>query len=48
MPKTELNGLAVIDAAESEEITVAVSVDDMQTGDPKTPRTSPDSDCLMT
>lgn len=37
MPKVELDGLPVIDADESEEITVAVSADDMQTGNPKNP-----------
>jgi hypothetical protein len=37
MPKTELDGLPVIDADESEEITVAVSADDMQAGDQKNP-----------
>jgi hypothetical protein len=41
MPKIELDGLPVIDAAESEEITVAVSADDMQTGDPKKPERHP-------
>ena len=45
MPKIELDGLPVIDAAESEEITVAVSADDLQAGDVKA-RTSPSSDCL--
>ena len=30
MPKIELDGLPVIDAAESEEITVAVSADDLE------------------
>ena len=42
MPKIELDGLPVIDAAESETITVAVSADDLQAGDV----TSPSSDCL--
>jgi hypothetical protein len=41
MPKIELDGLPVIDAPESEEITVAVSADDMQAGDPKTPERHP-------
>jgi hypothetical protein len=41
MPKTELDGLPVIDAAESEEITVAVSADDLETGDPKKPERHP-------
>jgi len=40
-PKIELDGLPVIDAAESEEITVAVSADDMQSGDPKNPERHP-------
>jgi len=35
MPKIELDGLPVIDADESEEITVAVSADDIQAGNPK-------------
>jgi len=35
MPKIELDGLPVIDADESDEITVAVSADDMQAGNPK-------------
>ena len=35
MPKIELDGLLVIDAAESEEITVAVSADDLKAGDMK-------------
>jgi len=33
MPKIELDGLPVIDAGESETLTVAVSPDDMQAGD---------------
>jgi len=41
MPKIELDGLPVIDADESEEITVAVSADDMQAGDPKKPDRHP-------
>ena len=41
MPKIELDGLPVIDAAESEEITVAVSADDMQAGDEKNPEKHP-------
>ena len=40
MPKDELNGLPVIDVDESEQITVAVSADDLQTGDPKNPNTT--------
>jgi hypothetical protein len=41
MPKVELGGLPVINAAESEEITVAVSVDDLQAGDVKKPERHP-------
>jgi len=41
MPKIELDGLPVIDADESEEITVAVSADDMQAGDEKNPEKHP-------
>ena len=41
MPKTELDGLPVIDAAEREEITIAVSADDMQGGDRKNPERHP-------
>ena len=41
MPKIELDGLPVIDAAESEEITVAVSADDLQAGDVKKPERHP-------
>ncbi|HEX3339674.1 MAG TPA: hypothetical protein VHT68_10940 [Pseudolabrys sp.] len=41
MPKTELDGLPVIDAPESEEITVAVSGDDMEAGDMKNPERHP-------
>jgi hypothetical protein len=41
MPKIELDGLPVIDADESEEITVAVSPDDMQAGDLKNPGKHP-------
>jgi len=37
MPKNELDGLPVIDVAESEKINVAVSQDDLQAGDPKDP-----------
>jgi hypothetical protein len=37
MPKVELDGLPVIDAPESAEITVAASADDMQAGDTKKP-----------
>ena len=41
MPKIELDGLPVIDAAESEEITVAVSADDLEAGDAKNPERHP-------
>ena len=41
MPKVELDGLPVIDADESEEITVAVRADDMQTGDTRNPERHP-------
>ena len=41
MPKVELDGLPVIDADESEQITVAVSADDLETGDPKNPERHP-------
>ena len=41
MPKIELDGLPVIDAPESEEITVAVSADDLQAGDVKKPERHP-------
>jgi len=41
MPKIELDGLPVIDAAESEEITVAVSDDDLEAGDTKNPERHP-------
>jgi hypothetical protein len=41
MPKIELDGLPVIDAPESEEITVAASADDMQAGDTKNPERHP-------
>jgi hypothetical protein len=44
MPKIELDGLPVIDAAESDEITVAVSGDDLEAGDTKKPERC--SDCL--
>jgi len=47
MPKTELDGLPVIDADESEEITVAVRSDDMQAGDTKS-RTPSGSYCPAT
>ena len=41
MPKDELEGLPVIDVDESEQITVAVNADDLQTGDPKNPERHP-------
>jgi len=41
MPQIELDGLPVIDAPESDEITVAVSADDMEAGDAKNPERHP-------
>ena len=42
MAKTqELEGLPVIDAAESDQFSVAVSLDDLQAGDPKNPERHP-------
>jgi hypothetical protein len=41
MSKNELDGLPVIEADETEEITVAVRADDMQEGDPKNPERHP-------
>jgi len=41
MPKVEVDGLPVIDADESEQITVAVSADDMQAGDTGNPERHP-------
>jgi len=42
MAKTqELEGLPVIDAAESDQFSVAVSLDDLQAGDPKKPERHP-------
>jgi hypothetical protein len=41
MPKIELDGLPVIDAAESETVTVAVSAEDLQAGDMKNPEHHP-------
>ena len=41
MPKIELDGLPVIDAAESDEITVAVSGNDLEAGDTKKPERHP-------
>ena len=41
MPKTELDGLPVIEVPDSEEITVAVKPDDMQEGDTNDPEQHP-------
>jgi hypothetical protein len=41
MSKNELDGLPVIEADETEEITVAVRADDMQEGDPTNPERHP-------
>jgi hypothetical protein len=41
MPKIEVDGLPVIDAPESEEITIAVSKDDMEAGDTNNPERHP-------
>ena len=41
MPKNELDGLPVIDADETEKITVAVRAGDMLAGDPKNPERRP-------
>jgi len=41
MPKVELDGLPVIDADESKQITVAVRADDMQAGDTRNPERHP-------
>jgi len=41
MPKTEFDGLPVIEADESEEITVAVKPDDIAEGDEKNPEQHP-------
>ena len=41
MPKTELDGLPVIEVPDSEEITVAVKPDDMQEGDMEDPEQHP-------
>jgi hypothetical protein len=41
MPKTELDGLPVIETDESEEITVAVKPDDIQEGDKAKPEQHP-------
>ena len=41
MPKNELDGLPVIDADETEKITVTVRLNDMLAGDPKNPERHP-------
>ena len=41
MPKIELDGLPVVEAPESETITVAVSADDLKAGDTKNPERHP-------
>lgn len=41
MPKNEFDGLPVIDAPESENITVAVKPDDLQEGDEADPEQHP-------
>jgi hypothetical protein len=41
MPKTELDGLPVIEVPESEEITVAVKPGDLQEGDEANPEQHP-------
>ena len=41
MPKIELDGRPVIDADESEQITVGVRADDMQAGDTRNPERHP-------
>jgi hypothetical protein len=41
MPKTELDGLPVIETDESEEITIAVKVDDFDEGDLSDPEQHP-------
>ena len=41
MPKTEFDGLPVIEADESEEITVAVKREDMEEGDEGNPEQHP-------
>jgi hypothetical protein len=41
MPKTELDGLPVIEVPDSEEITVAVKPDDIQDGDEADPEQHP-------
>jgi hypothetical protein len=41
MPKTELDGLPVIETDESEEITIAVKPDDIEEGDEADPEQHP-------
>ena len=41
MPKTELDGLPVIDSDESEEISVAVKPEDIEEGDEANPKQHP-------
>jgi hypothetical protein len=41
MPKTELDGLPVIEVPDSEEITVAVKPEDLQEGDEANPEQHP-------
>ena len=45
MPKTELDGLPVIEVPDTDAITVAVKPDDMQEGDLKRSRTASDCHC---
>jgi hypothetical protein len=45
MPKTELDGLPVIEVPDSEEITVAVKSEDIQESDKVRPRAAPDCHC---
>jgi len=45
MPKTELDGLPVIEADESEKITVAVKPEDLEEGDEANSRTTSDCNC---
>ena len=48
MPKTELDGLPVIDTDESEKITVAVKPEDIQEGDEADPEQHPIAIALRT
>jgi hypothetical protein len=45
MPKTEFDGLPVIEVPDSEEITVAVKPEDIQEGDEADPEQTLDSSC---